>query len=275
MVPIYGDTLKDISDFIGPSDTWVPVLNGFSLQTLPGYKADKLFFLGLKLFIRSDSNRHKIGADVHLVMGCSTLECEPFNQEVGYLIEVKALVIKGGKWEYLPFETFDLFGMKKKHAWTRDSLNSAQWDHWGSWTPPKDTIRLPVFTGFKIALNDEHHFYRLALASELYNPILTNVPGMLHWRTHAIFQQWGHGMYAAYDQNFQSQFRIPSRQATLRKPGQATITKKIIQLVVPNGNLYPGWSYATAKYETSHRRQQDPGQAKTGKVETILQPGTK
>ncbi len=134
------------------------VLNGFDLLSVG--KADKLHDLTVRIadqHLSADSNRWELSVDVSLLVNCTTPECEIFNQEVHYQLDLFFLLLELDADTPLeaiyPSHRFDWFDEDKRvrnalFLQTRKGYNQA------------------AIQGFEIALDRDHWIVATELSAQ-------------------------------------------------------------------------------------------------------------
>lgn len=234
------------------------LLNGFDLHPANGVKADKFVVFGISIgnaqLSQSDSlnpgkSSYRLIFDIvaEFQFACTTPECEVFNQEVDYLLDVHWLGLIG---RFLSNPN-----QQKDHlTWDKNNLP----------LPRKSEVQLKFrldypqmaggIKGFKLDLEGhDFHFSELDL--------LLGWEKKDKWTSTMIprvyFGQWNHEMYTSFKKYYTGRLPIPAKWATLRKAGNCSTTFDSVSLYFQGGQVQRSSLSGEVNWQTSPGEQRD------------------
>lgn len=226
------------------------VLNGFDLYTSEGVKADKIqeFHLAIDT-VWTDKNAKKVHVIIaaDLLFACSSLECEPFNNEVQYEMKVQCLVVHGQDFR------FDGDYLGRGFSWTRDSLADDS-------PIPASVLGAPGFPAaalgiqsLRIKLDDEHHFsdWSMYIHPQTYSP----ESGRYTYEAGLYFGQWNADQYDAFRKYYIGKPAIPPKWAVKRENGSAIVEIGVALLQFRNAKTEPSSISGKSHWKTVPGRQ--------------------
>lgn len=240
---------------------YLGLLNGFDLVPAQGAKADKIMQFGLMV---EAVNREQIAPKVHppqgyrlklrisgwFRMGCSSPECEVFNNEVRYELDVHWLALMGNgfsdHWDYA--YTMD--------NWTRDSLPPRRSvDSLVQGKPGPTIAALGIDQIGLLLRGGEFHCADLDMHVRLQS---IDPLGRAHTAIGLYFGQWKPGMYDAFRKYYSGKPKIPAKWAVKKQAGSATVEIGYRLLQFAQGTARQDSIAGQLKWLTRPGNQMDP-----------------
>ncbi len=201
------------------------LLNGFDLRPVDSAKADKFIQFSISIeevriaevdYPEPDTAPRKVVFTVaaDLKMACSSPECEFFNPELNYLLDVYWVALLGDfkltQGQDSDFQIWDKYAL--------DSPLVVGQQHRTETNYPDEVIGIK---GFSLDLHDqEHHFSDLVF--KVWKA--RHFPPFYKVKSELYFGQWNPGMYQAFREYYTGRIPFPARWVTLKDEGSCELS---------------------------------------------------
>lgn len=222
------------ADLYAPATRATLILNGFELQTQSGEDADEPSEFSLHIdstWVDPASRRLHYRLSALLNFSCQGGDCEGFEREVHYFLDVQLLALIGGGFQVGPTEL-----LSSTQTWTEDSILAVQPRSSNLLAPAQLPLNIPVITGFNVTLSAAAPL----IGWETWlTPVSASPAGLVKFNYGLGVRQWDGEIEAAFRKQVRGGLCRPGKSLLRRQEGSALSTLSIQAVQFQSGSATP------------------------------------